>query len=203
MRRVLIALFAAVALLAVAARAAPAATVTIERSQHEIDRSRVVLSESLEAFKAGDRDRAYALSRAAYLDHFEFVEIPLRLRNPNLVIDTEFKYAKLRNDIKDGASVDQVRKDTAVNPRPANAAVVPAAIAAATRALMNSMRRLCSSRATSQKLTPMRTTTAMSAVTASSSSRLSGATSITSVASTNRTAVATRAAPIPIASGRL
>ena len=50
----------------------------------------------------------------AYLDHFEFVEIPLRLRNPNLVIDTEFKYAKLRNDIRDGASIGTIRSDTAV-----------------------------------------------------------------------------------------
>ena len=64
--------------------------------------------------KAGDRDKAYALSRDAYLNHFEFVEIPLRLRNPNLVLDTEFKYAKLRNDIRDGESVGKIRSDTAV-----------------------------------------------------------------------------------------
>ena len=113
MRRVLVALLTLAALLAVAAPA-PAATVTIERGQQEIDKSRVILGQSLEALKRGERDRAYKLSRVAYLDHFEFVEIPLRLRNPNLVIDTEFKYAKLRNDIKDGASVAQVRKDTAV-----------------------------------------------------------------------------------------
>jgi high-affinity iron transporter len=114
MRRVLIALVTAAALLAVAAPAAPAATVTIERSQHEIDQSRVVLGQSLAALKAGDREKAYHLSRAAYLNHFEFVEIPLRLRNPNLVIDTEFKYAKLRNDIQDGAPVSKIRSDTAV-----------------------------------------------------------------------------------------
>jgi high-affinity iron transporter len=74
----------------------------------------VILGQSLDALKAGDRDKAYALSRVAYLDHFEFVEIPLRLRNPNLVIDTEFKYAKLRNDIRDGASVARIRSDTAI-----------------------------------------------------------------------------------------
>ena len=39
-----------------------------------------------------------------------------------------------------------------MNPRPTNAAVVPAAIALATRARMNSIRRRCSSRDTSQKL---------------------------------------------------
>jgi high-affinity iron transporter len=113
MRRILVALLTLAAVL-VAAAPAPAATVTTERGRQEIDRSRVILGQSLDALERGDRDRAYKLSREAYLDHFEFVEIPLRLRNPNLVIDTEFKYAKLRNDIKDGASVGQVRKDTAV-----------------------------------------------------------------------------------------
>ena len=113
MRRVLIALLTVAGLLVLAAPA-PAATVTIERGQQEIDKSRVVLGQSLDAFKAGDRDRAYQLSREAYLDHFEFVEIPLRLRNPNLVLDTEFKYAKLRNDIRDGAPVSKIRSDTAI-----------------------------------------------------------------------------------------
>jgi high-affinity iron transporter len=113
MRRALTALLTIVALLAVAAPAL-GATVSIERGRQEIEQSRVILGQSLDALKAGDRDKAYALSRTAYLDHFEFVEIPLRLRNPNLVIDTEFKYAKLRNDIRDGASVGRIRSDTAI-----------------------------------------------------------------------------------------
>jgi high-affinity iron transporter len=113
MRRALLALLAIAVSLAVVAPA-QGRTVSTERAQREIDRSRVVLGESLEALKAGDRERAYALSRTAYLNHFEFVEIPLRLRNPNLVLDTEFKYAKLRNDIRDGASIGTVRSDTAV-----------------------------------------------------------------------------------------
>ena len=113
MRRALTALLTILAVLVLAAPAS-AANVSIERGQQEIDKSRVTLGQSLDALKAGDRDKAYALSRAAYLDHFEFVEIPLRLRNPNLVIDTEFKYAKLRNDIRDGASVARIRSDTAI-----------------------------------------------------------------------------------------
>jgi len=113
MRRALTALLTILAVLVLAAPAS-AANVSIERGQQEIDKSRVVLGQSLDALKAGDRDKAYALSRAAYLDHFEFVEIPLRLRNPNLVIDTEFKYAKLRNDIRDGAPISKIRSDTAV-----------------------------------------------------------------------------------------
>jgi high-affinity iron transporter len=113
MRRTLTVLLAAVLLLALAAPAL-AADSSLERGRREIEKSRVLLGESLDALKAGDRDKAYALSRDAYLNHFEFVEIPLRLRNPNLVLDTEFKYAKLRNDIRDGESVDKIRSDTAV-----------------------------------------------------------------------------------------
>src|SRR4051812_28175258 len=115
LRTALVSLLAVVALLALAAPAlAAGGDASLERGRAEIAKSRVLLDESLQAAKAGDRARAYSLSRSAYLDHFEFVEIPLRLRNPNLVLDTEFKYAKLRNDIRDGASVGTLRSDTAV-----------------------------------------------------------------------------------------
>src|SRR3954463_6420764 len=114
LRTALVSLLAVVALLA---RAAPVLAAggdsSLERGRAEIAKSRVLLDESLQAAKAGDRDRAYALARSAYLDHFEFVEIPLRLRNPNLVLDTEFKYAQLRNDIRDGAGLGTIRSDTA------------------------------------------------------------------------------------------
>ena len=75
-----------------------------------------------------------------------------------------------------------------------NAPDEPAAIAAAVRARMNSMRRRCSSRWISQKLTTISTATAISAVPASSSSRLTGAMSITSVAISHVIPVATIAA---------
>jgi high-affinity iron transporter len=107
-------LAAAFAVLALTAPAfAAGGDASLERGRAEIAKSRVLLEQSLQAVKAGDRKRAYALSRTAYLDHFEFVEIPLRLRNPNLVLDTEFKYAKLRNDIRDGAPLGTIRSDTA------------------------------------------------------------------------------------------
>ena len=73
----------------------------------------MLVDRSLEAAKDGDRERAYGLARTAYLDHFEFVEIPLRLRDPNLVLDTEFKFATLRNDIRDGAPLGEIRRDVA------------------------------------------------------------------------------------------
>src|SRR3954466_11474551 len=99
-------LAAAFAVLALTAPAlAAGGDASLERGRAEIAKSRVLTDQSLRAVKAGAPGRAYALARAACLHHFEFVEIPLRLRNPNLVLDTEFKYAKLRNDIRDGASL--------------------------------------------------------------------------------------------------
>jgi high-affinity iron transporter len=84
----------------------------LARGRHEMTLARTKLSEALTTYKGGDRDKAYTLARSAYLDHFEFVEVPLRLRNPNLVLDAEFSFAELRNQIRAGASVDEVRKST-------------------------------------------------------------------------------------------
>ena len=112
MRRALTALLTAVAVLALAGPAFGADD-SLQRGRAEISKSRALLDDALEAVKAGDRERAYELARTSYLDHFEFVEIPLRLRNPNLVLDTEFKFAQLRNDIRDGASLSEIRADTA------------------------------------------------------------------------------------------
>src|SRR3954468_13862345 len=72
---VIAALAAIVALLAFAGPAL-AADNSIARGHREIDQSRVLLARSLDVYKTGDHDRAYALSKQAYLDHFEFVEIP-------------------------------------------------------------------------------------------------------------------------------
>jgi high-affinity iron transporter len=112
MRRLLAALLTVAALL-VAAAPASAAQNDLERGRAEIDRASALLDQSLEAAKAGDREKAYQLARDAYLDHYEFVEIPMRLRDPNKVLDTEFKFTRLRNDIRDGASLDRVRRDVA------------------------------------------------------------------------------------------
>lgn len=108
---------AAVAALVALAMALPGAaaadtSVGVERAQKEVDRALVLVDRSVEAAKAGDRERGYDLARSAYLDHFELVEIPLRLRDPNLVLDLEFAFADLRDGIRDGASIDDVR-DTA------------------------------------------------------------------------------------------
>ncbi|MEA2285594.1 MAG: high-affinity iron transporter [Solirubrobacteraceae bacterium] len=112
MRRLLVPLITVVAALALTAPAS-AADNSLERGRAEIQKSRDMLEQSLQAVKDGDRKRGYELARTAYLDHFEFVEVPLRLRNPNLVLDTEFKFAQMRNDIRDGAPLSEVRADAA------------------------------------------------------------------------------------------
>ena len=89
-----------------------------------------------------------------------------------------------------------------MNPRPANAIALPVAIAAATRARMNSIQCRCSSREISQKLTSASTTIATIAVMASSSSRFTGAMSIRNVARTHVRTVANSAATMPHVSGR-
>src|SRR3954468_6302124 len=104
-------------LVALAALAAPASASAaqndLERGRAEIDKASDLVDQSLAAVKAGDRARAYKLARSAYLDHYEFVEVPMRLRDPNKVLDTEFKFAQMRNDIRDGAPLSQIRRDVA------------------------------------------------------------------------------------------
>src|SRR3954465_8305084 len=110
-RRLTLVLVALAALVAPAS--ASAAQNDLERGRAEIDKASDLVDQSLAAVKAGDRARAYKLARSAYLDHYEFVEIPMRLRDPNKVLDTEFKFTKFRNDIRDGAPLDQIRRDVA------------------------------------------------------------------------------------------
>ncbi|HKP91005.1 MAG TPA: FTR1 family protein [Thermoleophilaceae bacterium] len=112
-RRVTALLLALGVLLLVAGPAAGAQQNELERGRAEVDRASALVDDALAAVKAGDRERAYELARSAYLDHYEFVEVPMRLRNPNLVLDTEFRFAALRNDIRDGAPLGDVRRDVA------------------------------------------------------------------------------------------
>jgi high-affinity iron transporter len=108
-------LVVALALAAFAGLAAPAAAKQddLQRGRDEIEQAGRLVTRALDAYKRGDKAQAYTYARDAYLDHYEFVEIPMRLRDPNTVLDTEFDFARLRNDIRDGRSVDKVRRDVA------------------------------------------------------------------------------------------
>ena len=106
--RIVAALLLAAAVLAPAGAQASGGD-ELAKGRHQMTLASQGDSDALTAFKAGDRARAYTLARNAYLDHFEFVEVPLRLRNPNLVLDTEFTFAELRNEIRSAASLSTVR----------------------------------------------------------------------------------------------
>jgi high-affinity iron transporter len=83
----------------------------LDRGRAENRTAAALVDRSLEAAKSGDYGRARDLARTAYLDHYEFVEIPLRLRDPNLVLDTEFQFAELRDDLKERRPIDEIRAD--------------------------------------------------------------------------------------------
>jgi high-affinity iron transporter len=83
----------------------------LERGREENKTASQLVDQSLAAAKDGDYERARELARSAYLDHYEFVEIPLRLRDPNLVLDTEFQFAELRHDLDERRPIDEIRSD--------------------------------------------------------------------------------------------
>lgn len=108
---ILLALALAIAGLALFPTLAAAKQNDVQRGRQENAIARTLVDQTLTAAKAGDYARAHDLARSAYLDHYEYVEIPLRLRDPNLVLDTEFKFADLRNDLQNHRSLATIRAD--------------------------------------------------------------------------------------------
>ncbi len=80
----------------------------------EIDFIRDTLQVMLVQYGNGDYDSAYISARSAYLDSYEFVEIPLRAIDPDFTLEVEFQFAELRNLIKQQADYDDV-KEVAIN----------------------------------------------------------------------------------------
>ena len=76
----------------------------------ELEKSRRLIDESLELYEQGRTEEAYTAARNAYLDHFEYVEIPLRVRDEGLTLELEEDYATLRNLIEDEAPQGEVEK---------------------------------------------------------------------------------------------
>ncbi|NUT55011.1 MAG: iron permease FTR1 [Thermoleophilia bacterium] len=105
-------------LLAAGAFAAPALASSHDEDQFaevraRVAEARVLVDQAVAAVEAGDRERAYEIARSAYLDHFELAEVPLRLRDPNLVLDVEFSFAEFRNGIRDGKPVSEIKQSAA------------------------------------------------------------------------------------------
>jgi high-affinity iron transporter len=70
----------------------------------ETQNIRDLLDQSMRAYRLGDYTTAFKLSRSAYLDHFENIELPLRIRNADLTFDFENRFAKLRTAMQRGQS---------------------------------------------------------------------------------------------------
>ncbi len=69
---------------------------------------RDTLQQSMREYRLGNYDAAYKLSRSAYLDHFENIEIPLRVRNPDLTADMEYRFAALRGAMDSHKPIGEV-----------------------------------------------------------------------------------------------
>jgi high-affinity iron transporter len=74
----------------------------------ETEAIRDLLQESMRAYRLGDYQDAFKLSRTAYLDHFENIEIPLRVMDADLTLDMEYRFADLRTKMQAGAPASDV-----------------------------------------------------------------------------------------------
>lgn len=88
--------------------AAFAQEVTPSEAIDELTIARRLVDRSLELYEGGRADEAYVAARNSYLDHFEYVEIPLRVRDEGLTLAVEEDYATFRNLIEAGAPMDEV-----------------------------------------------------------------------------------------------
>ncbi|UQS13271.1 FTR1 family protein [Pseudomonas sp. HS6] len=75
-----------------------------------LDYTAATLDKSLAAYRAGERDQAYDLSVAAYLEGFELVESSLDNVDANVRKDTEKSLMAYRQSLQDGLSVEQVEQ---------------------------------------------------------------------------------------------
>ena len=74
----------------------------------EIDFIREQLMATEIFYELGDTQAAYASARTAYLDSYEYVEIPLRAIAPDFTFEVEYQFATLRNQINDGAPIEDI-----------------------------------------------------------------------------------------------
>ena len=78
--------------------------------KNEIDVIRERLEETLLHYSRGDMQSAHASARSAYLDSYEFVEIPLRAIDPDFTLEVEYQFATLRNLIKQEAPQEEIQE---------------------------------------------------------------------------------------------
>ena len=112
MRRLLVLITGTVAAMTVMA-VLPASTVSAGTSRDdailEIQKVRVSIDQTLALLKQGQKDLAFESAKDGYLNHFELVEAPLRIIDNDLTIDTEGRFADIRQLIRDHGPVDTIR----------------------------------------------------------------------------------------------
>jgi len=76
------------------------------RDEIDIIREKLMATEIF--YELGDTQAAYTSARSAYLDSYEYVEIPLRAIAPDFTLEVEFQFATLRNLINEGAPMGDI-----------------------------------------------------------------------------------------------
>ncbi len=66
------------------------------------------LQHAMREYRLGNFDVAFKAARAAYLDHFELIEIPLRVVDADLTLEMEYHFADLRSQMQAGAPAAEV-----------------------------------------------------------------------------------------------
>jgi len=112
MRRVLVlvaGLIGALALMSALPASPAAAGTSRDDAILEIQKVRVSVDHTLALIKQGRGEEAFDAAVDGYLNHFELVEVPLRIIDNDLTIDVEGQFADIRQLIRDDASVDTIR----------------------------------------------------------------------------------------------
>ncbi|HVX01725.1 MAG TPA: FTR1 family protein [Nitrososphaera sp.] len=79
-----------------------------EEVRQNIDNISTKLDDVLKAYRDGDAQGAIQMSRSAYLDSYENIEIPLRPINPDFTLEMEINFAELRNLMQAQSPYEQV-----------------------------------------------------------------------------------------------
>jgi high-affinity iron transporter len=112
MRRMIV-LIGVAAFLFIGTVPAQAQDVGKKEALRELEEARRLLDESLDLYERGQSEAAYTAARNSYLDHFEYVEIPLRVRDERLTLRVEEDYANLRAQMEAGAGIEEVEATAA------------------------------------------------------------------------------------------
>ena len=111
MRRLLVIVAGAIGALALLSSlpASPAAAGSRDDAIEQIQSVRISIDLTLSLIKQGKSDEAFTAAANGYLNHFELVEVPLRIIDNDLTIDAEGRFADIRQLIRDHAAVDAIR----------------------------------------------------------------------------------------------